>query len=158
MPSILFVCLANRFRSPLSEAIYRQCLEEAGEPGNWLISSAGTWTENGLPADFRAIQDAHEIGLDIKGHRSRQVDAKILSENDLILVMEAGQKEALRIEFPAESGKIYLLSEAANGLPYDIPDPFGPAGEPHREVASELHTLIRRGFSKIHSLALKLEN
>jgi len=42
--------------------------------------------------------------------------------------MEAGQKEALQVEFPKEREKIFLLSEAAEGVPYDIPDPFGPDG------------------------------
>ena len=122
------------------------------------MSSAGTWTENGLPADIRAIQDANEWGLDIKAHRSRQVDAQILSQNNLILVMETGQKEALRIEFSRESKKIFLLSEVVDSSAYDIPDPFGGTGIPlYKEVATELHALIERGFTKIYNAALNSE-
>ena len=157
MPSILFVCLANRFRSPLAAAFFQQCLKNAADGANWSVSSAGTWTQNDLPVDSRAIQDAIFWGVDIKNHRSRQVNAKILSDNDLILVMEAGQKEALRIEFSRESRKIFLVSEISDGSAYDIPDPFGPNEVSHQEIAAELHSLIERGFSKICNWALGSE-
>jgi protein-tyrosine-phosphatase len=157
MTAILFVCFANRFRSPLAAAFFSQSLEKVADRKSWSVSSAGTWTENGLPADIRAIKDANEWGLDIRAHRSRQVDALILSKNNLILVMETGQKEALRIEFSRESRKIFLLSEVVDGSAYDIPDPFGGTGVTHMEVATELHALIESGFTNIYNAALKSE-
>jgi protein-tyrosine phosphatase len=107
-----------------------------------------------MPPDARALQDARDWGLDIKAHRSRQVNANILSQSNLVLVMEAGQKEALQIEFPWEREKIYLLSEAVEGASYDIPDPFGTDGPTHQEIANELCVLIERGFENICNLAL----
>ena len=68
--------------------------------------------------------------------------------------MEAGQKEALQVEFPKEREKIFLLSEVADGIPYDIPDPFGPEGATHQEIAKELCELIKRGFENICNMAL----
>jgi protein-tyrosine-phosphatase len=156
MPTILFVCLANRFRSPLAAAFFYKHLEQAADRGTWSVGSAGTWTEPGLPPDTRALQDAKDWGLDIKAHRSRQVDDIILSQSNLILVMEAGQKEALQVEFPKEREKIFLLSEVAEGLPNDIPDPLGPNGATHQEVAMELYELISRGFENICHLALDI--
>jgi protein-tyrosine phosphatase len=158
MPSILFVCFANRFRSPLAAAFFSHCLEQVSDPGSWLVSSAGTWTKTGLPADIRAIQDASNWGLDINSHRSCQVDVSILSERDLVLVMEAGQKEALQIEFPKELEKIHLLSEVVDGTNYDIPDPFNQASIPHEEIAKELFDMINRGFKNIYDLALESQN
>ena len=157
MTAILFVCFANRFRSPLAAAFFSQSLEKVADRESWSVNSAGTWTENGLPAEIRAIQDANDWGLDIRAHRSRQVDAQILSQNSLILVMETGQKEALRIEFSRESRKIFLLSEVADGSAYDILDPFGGTGVTHKEVATELHMLIERGFTNIYNAALNSE-
>ena len=154
MPSILFVCLANRYRSPLAAAFFCKYLVKAADRANWSVGSAGTWTEPGMPPDARALQDARDWGLDIKAHRSRQVNANILSQSNLILVMEAGQKEALQVEFPGEREKIFLLSEAAEGIPYDIPDPFGPDGVTHQEIANELYELIKRGYENICNLAL----
>ncbi|MGD0879872.1 MAG: hypothetical protein ABSA01_17245 [Anaerolineales bacterium] len=90
------------------------------------MGSAGTWNEPGLPADGRALQEARQWGLAIKSHRSIHVNAVLLSQSNLVLVMEAGQTEALQVEFPKERKKVYLLSEAADGLQYDIPDPNDP--------------------------------
>jgi protein-tyrosine phosphatase len=158
MPSILFVCLANRYRSPLAAAFFVRCLEQAADRGSWAVGSAGTWTQPGLPPDSRALHDAHDMKLDIKSHRSRQVNAVLLSQSNLVLVMEAGQKEALQIEFPNEREKIFLLSEAAEGVSYDIPDPFSPEGETHQEIAIELYKLIQRGFENICNLAMDNHN
>jgi protein-tyrosine phosphatase len=135
-------------------------MEQAANQHDWSVVSAGTWTKPGLHPDRRALQDARDWGLDIKAHRSRQVNAVLLSQSNLVLVMEAGQKEALQVEFPNEREKIHLLSEVADGIPYDIPDPNDP-DTPHQEIAKELHELIRRGFMNICNLAhdtLKIMN
>ena len=158
MPSILFVCLANRFRSPLAAAYFSHCLEQVADRERWSVSSAGTWTEAGLPADNRAIRAASGWGLEIKDHRSRQVDASILAQSNLILVMEASQKEALQVEFHKERSKIFLLSEMVDGTLTDVPDPFGPEGVPYQEIIIELFDLIKRGFDKIYNLALDSHN
>jgi protein-tyrosine phosphatase len=154
MPSILFVCFANRYRSPLAAAFFCRFLTQVADRGNWSVGSAGTWAEPGLPPDARALQDARAKGLNIKSHRSRQVNAVLLSQSNLILVMEAGQKEALQVEFPKQRDRVFLLSEIVDGVPYDILDPFGPDGVTHQEIANELYELIKRGFEKICKLAL----
>jgi len=158
MPSILFVCLANRFRSPLAAAFFCQHLDQVADKQSWTVGSAGTWTEAGLPPDARALQVAKDWGLDIKAHRSRQVNAVLLSQRNLVLVMEAGQKEALQVEFPKERDKIYLLSEVVDGNPYDIPDPFSLDGPTYKEIALELYELIKRGFKNICNLAFDNRN
>jgi protein-tyrosine-phosphatase len=158
MPSILFICLANRYRSPLAAAFFCKCLEQAEDRESWAIDSAGTWAQPDLPPDARALQDAKDWGLDIKAHRSKQVNAFILSQSNLILVMEAGQKEALQVEFPKEREKIFLLSELAEGISYDIPDPFSTEGVTHQEITMELSDLIKRGFKNIYNSALDKHN
>lgn len=158
MPSILFVCLANRYRSPLAAAFFCKCLEQAADRGSWVVGSAGTWTQPGLPPEARALKDARDRGLDIKSHRSRQVNIALLSQSNLVLVMESGQKEALQVEFPKDREKIYLLSEVTDGIPYDIPDPFGPDSGTHQEISNELYELIKRGFENICKLALDIQN
>lgn len=158
MPSILFVCLANRYRSPLAAAFFCQRLEQIADHGSWSVGSAGTWAQPGLPPDARALQDARDKGIDIKSHRSRQINAALLSQSNLVLVMEAGQKEALQVEFPKEREKIFLLSEAAEGKLYDIPDPFYPGGATHQEIAKELYEVIRKGFRNICDIARNNKN
>jgi len=86
------------------------------------------------------------------------VNAVLLSQSNLVLVIEAGQKEALQIEFPKNREKIYLLSEETEGISYDIPDPFGPDCGTHQEISNELYELIKRGFENICKLALVTQN
>lgn len=154
----MFVCTANLYRSPLAAAFLRAELKDAPGEIEWVIDSAGTWTTTGLPIHPQTIDDAQRFGLDVRTHRSKQVTAELLSQYDLILVMETGHKEALRIEFPDQSKKIYMLSEVVDGLRYDIPDPFAREGEHDLEVANELHKVIKRGYKKIFALAKKNSN
>lgn len=149
MPSILFVCTGNRYRSPIAEACFKKCLQQAGISGNWMVSSAGTWAKEGLPPVPNAIQDAKELGLEIHAHRSRQVDAAMLAQSELILVMESGQKEALQVEFPGTINKIRLLTEMAATYPYDIPDPISQDNAAQKLIAHEVCDLVTRGFTAI---------
>ena len=153
MPSVLFVCTANLYRSPLAAAFLRDELKNAPDGSKWVIDSAGTWTKSGSPIHIQTIEDAQHFGLDVHTHRSKQVTAELLSRQDLILVMETGHKEALLIEFPDQSQKIHLLSEVVDGHTYDIPDPFSLEGIHDRDVANELHRIITRGYKTIFALA-----
>ena len=155
MPSVLFVCTVNRFRSPLAEAVFRRELQEAHHPGDWIGSSAGTWTEAGLPAMPDAILAAAEVGLELSGHRSRPISLGLVKENTLIIVMHSSHKEALQVEFPEYGGKIFLLSEAVGNPPYNIPDPF-VTGEPPLGIARELIDLVQKGWLKICQLAERM--
>lgn len=119
----------------------------------WSVLSAGTWTTDGMPAMIDAIQQAKKIGLDIHKHRSKAITRDMLQEADLVLVMENGQKEALQIEFPSHRRKILLLSEAAKGIPYDIPDPVTNLS--NTDVVSEIYELIHTGFDKICELSCR---
>ncbi|RPJ38045.1 MAG: low molecular weight phosphatase family protein, partial [Chloroflexi bacterium] len=74
MPSVLFVCMANRFRSPLAAAIFRKSLEEKGLAGSWQVGSAGTWATPGQPVIPSVLAAARELGLDLSGHRAARLD------------------------------------------------------------------------------------
>ena len=158
MPSVLFVCTANLYRSPLAVAFLKEELKHAQVGNEWLIDSAGTWTKSGTSIHSQTIEDAVHFGLDVRAHKSKQVTAALLSRQDLILVMETGHKEALLIEFPDQSKKVYLLSEVVDGHTYDIPDPFSSEGQHDRDIANELHRIIKRGYKGIFALALENSN
>jgi protein-tyrosine phosphatase len=157
MPSILFVCTANRFRSPLAEVVFNSKLEGSGLPGTWSVGSAGTWTQAGYPVMQEAFQAASELGLDLSKHRSRLINIDLIKENTLILAMQSGHKEALSIEFPDSVKKIYLLTEVVDEFPFDIPDPYLTGEQPH-DVAREVIDLIQNGWQKICQLAERLES
>jgi len=156
MPSILIICTANQFRSPLAAALLSRQLELDHPNSAWRVESAGTWTKPGFPATSFVTHIARDFGLsDLETHRTRQVDQALLSSFDLCIVMEAGHKEALDNEFPSARGRVYLLSTIVEGVPYDIPDPARPGVDPV-EVAHELKSLIDNGTARIVRLAQAL--
>ena len=117
----------------------------------WKIASAGTWTTDGLPAASEAINGARRMGLDISRHASQAITPQLMRDADLVIVMEQGQKEALRSEFPQCAGKVHVLSEAATGTVFDIPDPASALSG--AEVPGEIDELIHEGFDRIRALA-----
>jgi protein-tyrosine phosphatase len=71
-PSVLFVCLGNICRSPLAEAAMIEAARERGL--DLRVDSAGTGDWHiGRPPDARAQAIAAAHGVDISGHRGRQV-------------------------------------------------------------------------------------
>jgi protein-tyrosine phosphatase len=153
MPSILFVCTANQFRSPLAAVCLLGEIQKTELAGVWKVESAGTWTKDGAPAPDFVKQIAKELDLsELENHRTRQVDQELLSQFDLVVVMEAGHKEALGIEFSPLKKRVYMLSEIVEGIQYDIPDPASQDVDPD-EVARELKSLIIEGQDKIFQLA-----
>lgn len=157
MPSVLFVCTANRFRSPIAAALFRKALKTHEVQGTWSVASAGTWAVPGQLVLSSALEVAQDYGLDLSPHRSGRVDEKLLENHDLILVMQASHKEALQGEFPSLKEKIYLLSEAVEERSYDIPDIF-TSFQGVRDVSADLDELIGKGWGRICSLATDLHN
>ncbi len=145
MPSVLFVCRANQFRSPLAAAFLAELIASKHSREEWRVGSAGTWTKPGLPASSEALRVANRRnlpGLDL--HSTQEVSQELLDQYDLILTMEAGQREAIITEFHDVSGRTMLLAEVVDDLPYDVPDPVGLKSDPD-EVAADLQLLIKKG-------------
>lgn len=118
-------------------------------PGKWVVESAGTWAKNGVTPQAFMVDIAKRMGLQgLEQHRSQQVTPKMMNDFDLILVMEAGHKEALRSEFQRSQKRIYLLSEVAESLSYDIADPLTPDVNPYK-IAKQIDQLITKGFDRI---------
>lgn len=155
MPSILFVCTGNEYRSPIAAACFHKLLKMQHSDQGWLISSAGTWTIPNRPVAWEAKQSAILLGLDLRDQRTQVVTNSLLENYDLVLGMEKGHKEAIGIEFPFMRERIYLLSEMVEGIPFDIPDPHFSLENADR-ILSEMCDLIQQGFPKIKQLAEEL--
>jgi protein-tyrosine phosphatase len=151
MPSVLFVCTGNLYRSPLAAAFFRAQLP-ANICNDWTVASAGTWTQSGQPVTPETIRAAAKFGANVEGHLSQLIGADLLSRFDLVLVMEKGHKEALIQEFPFASYKIHLISQVVDNLVYDIPDPMN-SGQEIEILASDLFKLVGKGFKTICDLA-----
>jgi protein-tyrosine-phosphatase len=155
LPTILFVCTANRFRSPLAEAAFKKCLQNNRNQAEWDVRSAGTWTGSGFPAAASALRAAKTLGLDIGKHRTQPVTQELLSRSNLVIVMQASQREAILVEFPFAAGKTILLSEFAEGMAYDIPDPVEVLDDSDQVLAKTIINLVNQGYKKIGEFVQK---
>jgi protein-tyrosine phosphatase len=155
MPGILFVCTANRYRSPLAAAFFEKILLERAAQG-WLVDSAGTWAQTGAMPVPEAVQLARKYGANIKKYRSKRLDEELLVRFDLILGMEIGHKEALQVEFPGLRKRIYSFSEAVDNRYYDIPDPYDNQGHIDDSVGEDIRELIATKYENIVQLAKRV--
>lgn len=119
----------------MAEALLRQALQEKADVA---VSSAGLGALIDYPAAEHAEVLMAERGLDISGHKARQLTPALVNASDLILVMETGHKRAIDAEDPAARGKVYRLCEWQDK---DIPDPYRQP----REAFEAALQLIERG-------------
>jgi protein-tyrosine phosphatase len=132
MKQILILCIGNICRSPMAEGMLKRAL-----PG-CAVRSAGLGALIGKPADPLAVQLMAEQGIDISEHRAQQVSASLVSQAELILVMDLEQKKYIETQYVGARGKVYRLAEAGK---VDIPDPYREGIESFRVA----HSLIEEG-------------
>ena len=157
MPTVLFVCSANRFRSVIAEVLFKRLLQERYINGQWTVTSAGTWSKEQLPPLPATIKYAHSKNLDLDGIHSKEVSRDLLKQSDLVIVMTQGHKEALQVEFPDLSGRICLLSDVSLRQIYDVHDPVEDPSNNWEEVGDEICSLVESGFDRICRKALQGE-
>ena len=156
MYSVLFVCTANRFRSPIAESVFRELLIKQKIEKQWEVGSAGTWAQTGFPTVPSIEWMRENLGLDVSGHQSKPISKEMVTNYDLVLVMEANQKEALIVEFPEENRKIFMLTELSDSPVYDIPDPVTQTDEDYLSVAKEIVKLVEKNFQEICQRTAKI--
>jgi protein-tyrosine-phosphatase len=167
MPSVLFVCSANQFRSPLAAGIFEKAvLEEEkarfsswniGKSSDWQIYSAGLYAAPYQPVLPDVLEAGRQLGIDLSSHMSQRVDDLDLCEYDLIIVMQESHKAALLAVYPRQEEHIYLLSRVVDNEDYDIPDSYN-SFQGVMGVCVVMNELIQRSLSYICVLAIALHN
>jgi protein-tyrosine phosphatase len=134
--SFLFVCTGNICRSPFCAGVAEKISRERRR-GSIVSESAGIEVSHSLPPPEEAIHAADRFGVDLRGHRSRRVDAGLLERFDAVMVMEAWQYRRMRGNFPGFREKIFLLplfdddgtAREGHYKAFHIEDPFGKPDE-----------------------------
>lgn len=127
---VLFVCLGNICRSPTAEGIFRKMVQDEGLEEFFTIDSAGTgnWHVGQAP-DRRAQAACRKVGIDISGHRARQIRLHDYSRFDHILACDKMNEADLKSISPRGSAaQISLLMPYAGTRETEVPDPweYGP--------------------------------
>ena len=134
MVRVLFVCLGNICRSPLSQGVFENVLRREGLEGEVEVDSAGTGAWHvGHPPDKRGQRGAKKRGIDISAQRARRLTLEDCERFDYILFMD---EENRRFVEPLCGGtrsraEVRPFLEYASGRSErEVPDPFygGPEG------------------------------
>ncbi|MGB7118071.1 MAG: hypothetical protein WBD56_18195, partial [Anaerolineales bacterium] len=118
----------------------------------WKIESSGVWDIGDQQAALNTQLVLQERGIDLNDHVSRTITGTMLSEFNLVLVMEDNHKEVLKLAFPEYTDLIYMLSEMVGEI-FDIVDPIGRSLADFEETALEMERILTEGFAKISILA-----
>lgn len=112
---VLFVCDANRARSPLAAALFERELARRGMAAGVGVASAGLSTRDGQPAVPEAVEAAQTRGLDLSAHRSH-----LLTEGDLdaelVITMTRSQLDVIAPRRPGLATRAFTLIELVSLL------------------------------------------
>ncbi len=130
---LLFLCVANSARSQMAEGIARSMV-----PAEVRVSSAGSRPSHVNPLAIRALD---EIGIDIRGHRSKSVDGVPAEDVDVVITLCAEE------ECPVFLGR-------ARRVHWGLPDPAVGSGtdeeqlQAFRDVRDELRRRLTVVFGR----------
>ncbi len=125
MFEIIVICTGNICRSPMAAGLLKHLLP-ADLKAHVNVGSAGTHALVGHPPAAHATATMARLGIDISGHKARQVSRELARRTDLMLVMEMHHLEFLRRLLSRHRAKAALLTRfhpAAQDP--EITDPYG---------------------------------
>jgi protein-tyrosine-phosphatase len=105
--SVAFVCSGNQFRSVIAEAAFRSFTY--GLPVS--VTSHGTLDLSPAEPLPAAVREARALGLDISGHRARNLSDTDLSATSLVLVFELKHAVAAVDVAGAQLNRVFILPE-----------------------------------------------
>jgi len=161
-PGVLFVCRANRCRSPLAHGIFIELLRRRNLEDRFLVDSAGTWAANGQEPHHESVRVAREHGVDLSvAGLSRSIEPNDLQSFEHILVMDRANLADLQrfrrlsafgtVDGPF--GQVRLLRQVVDprcsGVRADVPDPVGGGRASFAELFAIVHDACVRLVSEL---------
>jgi len=146
---ILFVCTGNTCRSVMAQGLLKKMLSQE-RVENVEVNSAGisALSSYGIYGVLEKV--LKEEGIEITNHRPKQLTSDMVSDADLILVMERRHKEAVLEMVPEAKDRVFLLKEFAGEKEnLDIPDPIGQPEEVYRSRLQEIKGYLSKILKKI---------
>lgn len=140
---VLCVCIGNICRSPAAQALLQHKL-----PG-LAVSSAGLQALDHYPADPAVLELLALQSIDATAHRARSLSTWMVSQADLILVMDNEQKKAIEQQHPQARGRVFRLGEPTG---QDIPDPYRQSPEVFRQVLAQIDHNLDQWVPRIQAI------
>ena len=139
MKKIMFICSGNTCRSPLAEGLFKKYLKD-NNITDIQVGSAGVGAFPGDDVSINSILVAGSRGVDISGHRARNINPEHLLTTDLFCCMSDSHKQVLLRH--CDENKIVVL---------DVADPYGRPIEVYEECAKQIE-------SKFPEILCKIQN
>jgi protein-tyrosine phosphatase len=108
MPSVLFVCTENLCRSPTAAAFLAQRLETVAP--DVVVTSSGVQA-SGKAALRNVVEAARPYGVDLEGHRPRQLEASQVEGADLVIGMAREHVREIILLDTASFSRTFTLRE-----------------------------------------------
>ena len=115
-------------------------LLESSLPDSFVVESAGIGALTGAPADPTAVELLAGKGLQLDGHIGRQLDEQMLSEFDMILVMEQSHVRWIEAQWPHARGRVFRWGHWSD---FDVPDPYRRGDQAFRDALE----MIEKGLA-----------
>lgn len=146
--NVLFVCTGNTCRSPMAEAYL-----DSKNIDNLCVKSKGI-SADGSPVSENSVKTMADIGIDISGLVSEQLNTTDLIWADKIVCLSLSHKTVL---------KMYVSEEKITVLAGGISDPFGGDLEIYTkcrdEIVNAIDSLLEEGFfNEISVMAMEREH
>ena len=133
---IAFICLGNICRSPFAAHLAQERIAMAE------IVSAGFHHKVGRPSPDKMVHIGSDFGIDLTRHRSQLVNAQLLKDADLILVMDSANMQQMEQAFPEQLARTTMLGLFASTPKPNIPDPYTESAAATLKICLQIREAI----------------